>query len=353
MSNKKILDHFYNLKKPTAYSSASNIKKHMGVKNVDKVLSKEFPYSLYRPRYYKFKRLRTIPTGFMADVQCDLADFQSIKRFNKGYAYCLLLVDVMSRQIFAVPTKSKKFVDMKIAFDQLFEKLPKAPTSCFTDKGKEFESRDMHAYFKQLNIAKYHGETDGTKASVCERFIRVLKSRIYKYMAAKNTKTWHDVLDIFTNAINNSFCRAIAGKPSSINDTNWWPLWKKLYSYKKHDNESKLSVGDYVRLSLKKQAFDKSYLSNYTDEVFKISHVYNSNPITYQVTDFNGEPIIGRVYRKELSLSDKDTAYRVEKIIRKRVHGGITEYFVKWVGSHDNSWIKDDDFRDVLPSVAE
>jgi hypothetical protein len=56
------------------------------------------------------------------------------------------------------------------------------------------------------------------------------------------------------------------------------------------------------------------------------------------------EKIRGGFYDFELTKVG-DTEFRVEKIIKRRKRGDITEHFVKWKGFNDtyNSWIKADD----------
>lgn len=103
----------------------------------------------------------------------------------------------------------------------------------------------------------------------------------------------------------------------------------------------KFKVGDFVRISLERKAFQKSYLVNYTDELFKIVRVNPSRPRTFVLEDLKGEPIAGRFYEEELSLADPDTMYRIEKILRTRRRNGRLESLVKWTGfpASSNSWV--------------
>ena len=48
----------------------------------------------------------------------------------------------------------------------------------------------------------------------------------------------------------------------------------------------KFKVGDTVRISKYKQkTFDKGYTFNWTEEIFIISELLNSNPYTYRIHD--------------------------------------------------------------------
>ena len=52
------------------------------------------------------------------------------------------------------------------------------------------------------------------KYVVAERFIRTLKKKIFKHMAAVSKNVYFDVLDDIVNKYNNTFHREIKMKPS-------------------------------------------------------------------------------------------------------------------------------------------
>ena len=58
----------------------------------------------------------------------------------------------------------------------------------------------------------------------------------------------------------------------------------------------KLLIGDNVRITKKKNVFDKGYTQRWTEEVFKISKIQLIIPVTYKITDYNGEEIQGAFY---------------------------------------------------------
>ncbi|KAL3069561.1 hypothetical protein niasHT_031509 [Heterodera trifolii] len=185
-------------------------------------------YTLFKPKREKFRRLRTVPTGFMTDVQADLADFQALSRKNSGYLYLLLAVDVLSRRMFGSPVKSKRPADVKRAFEEVFGQMPKLPETLYTDRGLEFVAKPMKEFFADNGIKKYETSSK-KKAAVAERAIRTLKTRLYKYFSAKNTSAWVDVLPKFLSAINNSVCRATGLRPNEITDANAREVWKRVY----------------------------------------------------------------------------------------------------------------------------
>lgn len=93
----------------------------------------------------------------------------------------LLGVDVLSRQMFAVPVKSKSAKDMKKGFELVFKQAPGPIMSIYTDRGWEFESAEMHKFFKEKGIIKYAAKNSKIKASMAERGLRTLKNRLINF----------------------------------------------------------------------------------------------------------------------------------------------------------------------------
>jgi hypothetical protein len=54
--------------------------------------------------------------------------------------------------------------------------------------------------------------------------------------------------------------------------------------------------GDRVRIYRWKSHFEKGRAENWTREIFVVSKVKKTNPITYELNDLNGEPILGGFY---------------------------------------------------------
>ena len=106
---------------------------------------------------------------------------------------------------------------------------------------------------------------------------------------------------------------------------------------KKVVRKTKMKFGDNVRITKKKKTLDKGYTQRWAEEVFKISKIQLIIPVTYEITDYNGEEIQGSFYEQELHKT-KQNIFRIEKIIK---HQG-NKSLVKWLGYHDafNSGLK-------------
>ncbi len=134
--------------------------------------------------------------------------------------------------------------------------------------------------------------------------------------------------------------------PSEVNEKNILQVYRNIKESQKlvgGKKRLKLKVGDYVRLSKQKQDFQKSYLPVWTQEVFKIKSIANRNPIVYYVEDLAGEELKGTFYELELQKIkfDEGAARSIEKIIKQRKKGKITQYLVKWQSypTKFNSWV--------------
>ena len=66
----------------------------------------------------------------------------------------------------------------------------------------------------------------------------------------------------------------------------------------------KFSIGDNVRITKKKKTFDNGYTQRWTEEVSKISKIQLTIPVTYKITDYNGEEIQGSFYELQKTKQD-------------------------------------------------
>ena len=71
-------------------------------------------------------------------------------------------------------------------------------------------------------------------------------------------------------------------------------------------------------------------------EIFSISKVKNTDPVTYSIKDYNGEVLKGSFYEVEVQkVNISSDIYPVEKIIQKKKEKGKLKYLVKWKGYSD------------------
>ena len=169
------------------------------------------------------------------------------------------------------------------------------------------------------------------KFVVAERFIRTLKSKIYKYMTSISKNVYIDKLDDKVDGYNNTYHTTIKMKPIDVKDNAYINTGKEI-----NNKDPKFKVGDHVRISKYKNIFAKGYMPNWSEEVFAIKNVKNTVPWTYVINDLIGEEITGTFYAKELQKTSQEE-FRIEKVISRKGD----KLYVKWKGynSSFNSWI--------------
>ena len=170
---------------------------------------------------------------------------------------------------------------------------------------------------------------------------------MFKAFVEQGNFVWIDFHEDLIKSYNNSYHRSIKMTPNQVTIANESTVRKNLYPKEpKSKEKAKFKVGDKVRLSRLDNVFRKGYMITRTWEVFEISEIADTVPITYKVKDLSGEPLYGSFYSEEMQLVDKtDQIYAVERIINKRRRNGKTEYRVKYMGwdSSHNQWISEED----------
>ena len=194
------------------------------------------------------------------------------------------------------------------------------------------------------NIKIYSTENE-EKASIVERWNRTIKTKMWKYFSANNTKKYIDILDKLIDKYNNTKHRSIGCTPTVARQpASYQQVFKNLYAKNVKERKQEVPrflIGDKVRIFKKKKTFEKGFTPNWTEELFTISEVKATKPPTYTINDMKGEPIQGSFYEAELQKSSQEV-YRIEKVLKKRItKDGVKEGYVKWKGYNNsfNSWI--------------
>ena len=94
----------------------------------------------------------------------------------------------------------------------------------------------------------------------------------------------------------------------------------------------------------------KGYKNNYSYEVFTISQVLKTEPVTYKLIDYLKNSIKGSFYSEELLKTKVPDYFEIDKILKTRTVGKRKEYFVKFVGHNDsfNEWVSEDQVTDLI-----
>ena len=137
---------------------------------------------LHKPIITKFKK-RKVHSTFKDNIwSADLADMQLLSKYNKGIRFLLCVIDIFGKYVWVVPLKDKKGVSIVTAFQSILKQSKRKPNKIWVDKGSEFYNASFKKWL-QDNIVLYSTHNEG-KSVVAERFIRMLKSKIYKHMTS-------------------------------------------------------------------------------------------------------------------------------------------------------------------------
>ena len=185
----------------------------------------------------------------------DLADMQSLSKYDKGIKYLLCAIDLFSKYAWVISIKDKKGTSIVNAFQKIISEGRK-PNKIWVDQGSEFYNKSFKDFLKINNIEMYSTYNEG-KSVVAERFIRTLKNKFFKHMTAIQNNIYFDMLDDSYNKYNNTVYRTIKMKPIEVTNDSF-----AKYNEESNKRSPKYKVGDHVRISKYKNIFAKRYVSN-------------------------------------------------------------------------------------------
>ena len=217
---------------------------------------------------------------------------------NKGYKYLLTVIDVFSKFAWSIPLKAKTGKQMIELFQTLFKE--RKPKKIWTDAGKEFINKDFKKFLRENEVELYQTYNEG-KAVVIERFNRTLKEKMWRYFTETNSNKYLAILPKLLSDYNNTIHSTIKMTPTEGSKVKNEHKINYVTAIKKE--KPKFKIGDRVRIYKYKKDFEKGYEPNWTKEIFVVSAINNTSPITYKIKDLNGEDIVGSFYKQELNLS--------------------------------------------------
>ena len=139
------------------------------------------------------------------------------------------------------------------------------------------------------------------KSAIVERFNRTSNNKMRILFEVRNNKKWLDILQNLLDEYNfKDKHRCIGMTPAEVNKSNENLVLRALFEQSKKKSTVKFKVGNRVRITAFKNTFGNKYDSNWTREIFVITEILNTEPITYKIKDLDNEEIIGIFYNEEL-----------------------------------------------------
>ena len=269
----------------------------------------------------------------------DLVELPTLSKKNSGFRYILMVIDVFSKYGWGVPLKTKTGKEVASALETIFKQH--LPAKLWVDKGREFYNRNVLELLRKNKIEIYSTNND-EKCSVVERWNRTIKTQLWRYFSANGTEKYTNILQPLIDKYNSTKHRSIGMTPTDARKpSNYQQVFKNLYLKKvqARNKQPKYEVGDKVRISIKKDIFEKGFTINWSDKIYTVTEVLNTLPPTYKIKD-DREEIEGTFYEQELQKTRENT-FRIEKVLRWKKQDGKRIARVKWKGydSSYNSWV--------------
>ena len=354
---------YYNPSNPASFSGPQKLfafvkkdgKYSISKYKIRKWLQNQEPYSVQRPVKRPMKRTNIIVAGIDDQWSADLMDMVTFSKYNDGYNYILVVIDVFSKYLWVRKLKDKKGSSVASAFEDIFKE--RSPRRIRTDKGQEFGSRLVQAVFKKKGIKHFYALNE-VKASVSERVLKTIKVKIYRYFTYKQTYRYIDKLESFADGYNNTIHSTIDMAPTAVTKANEETARLSTY-FSSHlpfkpvkHLQFRFRIGDKVRITHLRNIFSREYDEKWTGEIFTIfKRFWRKQTPIYRIKDYNGMEITGSFYQAEIqkvNLRD-DEQLKIEKILRSRGSGRNKQYLIKWLNwpVKFNSWVKANDVQDL------
>ena len=359
---------YYNPQSAASYSSLDKFyeailddgnPRGLTLTQVEKWLKTQPTYTKYKPLRRNFLRNKVNVLSINQQLDIDLMSMETYSKYNEGYQHILISIDIFSRFLRIRKLKTRKCEEIVTNFQSILNELDPIPSVVRSDKAAEFRCKLFKNLLNSKNI--YHILTmNEVKANYAERVIQTLKRKLFRYFSYKQTFKWIDVLDDIVTSYNNTIHSTLKRAPSTINKHNEQNVWGEQYilpALKKASKKTKrlrrrfkFKVGDKVRISHLRVAFERAYLEKFTGEIFIISERFRREGIpVYKLTDWGGDEIVGTFYQAELTkvLVDDKTTFDIDKIIKTRKKRGKKEYLVRWryYGPKFDSWVSEKEVK--------
>jgi hypothetical protein len=356
---------YFNPSQPASYQSPLRLytfvkrdgQFSITLKEIKQWLQKQEAYSLNRNVLRNFQRSRVLVSGIDDQWEADLADLQDYADENDDYKYLLFVIDVFSRHAWVEPLKSKQSKNIVAAFENVLERSQRHPQRLRTDAATDFTSKKFQDLMKKEKINHFvtHSEK---QANYVERLIQTIKRRLFRHIVHYNNPRYIDDLNSLVDSYNNTFHSGIHSKPKEVTKENerrlWWQMYwpKKPFVKKGAKRRVKFAfqLGDKVRMSYIRSAFQREYSAKWSREIFKISDRFprQRQPL-YKLIDWDGDPIKGTFYEKELQKTVEPAVWKIEKIEKYKGRRPHRQALVSWKGwpKKFNTWIPEAEVKKI------
>ena len=155
---------------------------------------------------------------------------QLISRFNKGIRSLLCVINIFSKYAWVVSLKDKKGITVTKTFQEISDDSNRRTNKIWVDNGSEFYNRSMKSWLRDNDIEMYSTHNE-EKFVAAERFIRILKNKIYKNMTSISKNVYIDKLADIVNKCHNKYHNTINMTSTDVKSSTY------IVSKKENNNE--------------------------------------------------------------------------------------------------------------------
>lgn len=213
-----------------------------------------------------FNQIKAQGYGYM---QMDLVDMSNYKKYNEGYRYILILVDVKSRYSMMEKLKTKTAEEVYrefLKFEYYCQSVNNRIYAIYTDKGSEWK-------LIEKNKDKYHykvffKEPDTHRGSgIVDNKIKWYRELQEKYFTTKNTLNWIESFQLINNNMNDTINTTTKEKPVEI--------WEHKVQSQQEFREPppQIKVGQLVRVRNINDKFTKTSTGLFSEKVYKVKEL--------------------------------------------------------------------------------
>ena len=136
---------------------------------------------------------------------------ESFSSKNKNVKYYLCVIDVFTKYAWVKPLKDKKSKIVLNAFMEIANESNSKPNKSWVEQEREFYNKLIQEWLGNNDIL-YSTHNEG-KLVIAERFIRTLKSKIYRRLAVNDSKSYLPYLNKLVGQCSNTYIHSINKKP--------------------------------------------------------------------------------------------------------------------------------------------
>ena len=303
---------YYNERHPASFSSprklylAAKKQAPIDISFVKRWLSRQRAYTQTRYVRKTFDRRKILVRGLAYQYQADLMDITERANVGEGGTdFLLCVIDCFSRFAQVAHIGRKKASNVVRGFKRVFGMMM-VPKKIQTDGGSEFFARETQDFFDSLGIIHFTTDQE-MKAQIVERFNRTLRERISRYRIANNTMDFLPALDDIVYGYNSSAHSSLGNyAPMDVTFENEARIREIQYGpyFRDRAKAAKFKIGDVVRVVNIRQR-QKRNMKKWKDELYVITDVIYSKPVTYHVkTRRDNVAVEGAYYEPQLQPVD-------------------------------------------------